>query len=469
MGILKKIKNEEMNFFLATSLCVLVSTRLITFVAFPNPISSPDSPTYFSGRFLDFSLVSFSGNASRGWPVPFFYAIMPNSRSLEIFQLIFSGIAWCFLLLAISAIKLMPKRPLNYLILMLALLGSSSQVIQHDTSVLSTSITNTFFILLICFLIRTKFFVGSKLLNLFSGMFCSAMLMIQKTSFIPIAFSLSLLLIWSFQKQISKYSKLFALGLLFFLTSYAILIGNNVNSNWQISYSGQTLLWHLGGQSPTAAEFSSHLRNQNAPRCLTTEAPYEDLNSSIGKILNSCPEARSYLKSRIQRDFIGFILEDPGSGVKLAIHGMGASLTSSANNYGNAVSIVPKFFEGLFFGTTTPELVSQKLPDQVAGMNLFRSGSAFWLFTPFLGWIFLALISSVFRGRERRQDLALYSILTICLMQSVLVVVLLPSEWVRQTSPFVIGALIISIILTFKNIHATSSIESKRGIKSVNA
>ena len=469
MGILKKIKNQEVNLFLATSLCLLLSTRLITFVAFPNPISSPDSPTYFSARFMDFSLVSFSGSASRGWLVPFFYALMPNSRFLEIFQLIFSGIAWCFLLLAISAIKLVPKKANNYLILMLALLGSSSQVIQHDTSVLSTSITNSFFILLICFLIRTKFLVGSKLLNLYSGIFCSVLLMIQKTSFIPIALSLSLLLIWSFQKQISVYSKLVALGLLFFLTSYAVLIGSNVNSNWQISYSGQTLLWHLGGQSPTAAEFSSHLRKQNTPRCLTIEAPYEDLNSSIGKILNSCPEARSYLKSGIQRDFMGFILEDPGSGVKLAIHGIGASLTSSATNYGNAVSIVPKFVGGLFFGATTPELVSQNVPDQVAGLNLFRSGSAFWLFTPFLGWIFLTLISSVLRGRARRQDLFLYSILIICLVQSVFVVVLLPSEWVRQTSPFIIGALIISIILTFKNIQAIFSVESKHGREFVSA
>lgn len=469
MGVLSNKKRNELNYFLATAIGLICSTRLITYIAFPNPISAPDSSTYYSGTFLDFSLVSFSGTASRGWVVPFVYAFMPNLTSLELTQLIFSGIAWCYLLLTISSLKVIPNKSNNYLLLTIALLGSSSHVVQHDTSVLSTSITNSIFILLIVFLIRTKFIVGSKKLNMCLGVLCSTMLMIQKTSFIPIAVTLSLILIWSLHDKIIPYSKLFVSGILFLLTSYAILVGSNVNSNWQISYSGQTLLWHLGGQSPTASEFASHLRKQNAPSCITIEAPYQDINSSIGKILNSCPNALSYLESGIQRDFVSFIFEDPSSGIRLAIYGVGASLTSSASNYGNAVSIVPKFVDGFFFGTTTPELLSPSVSDQVAGLNVFKSGSAFWLYTPFLGWIFLTLVSSILRGRDRRQDLFLYSILAICLVQSVFVVVLLPSEWVRQTSPFIIGALIISIILTFKNIQAISSIESKRDKESVNA
>ena len=469
MGVLNNKKLKGLNFFLAIALGLILSSRLFTFIAFPNPISAPDSITYYSGVFLDFSLVSFSGSASRGWVVPFVYAFMPNLTSLELVQLIFSGIAWCFLLLTISSLKLMSNKSNNYLLLTIALLGSSSHVIQHDTSVLSTSITISILILLIAFILRTRLIVVSKKLDIYLGILCSTLLMIQKTSFIPLAVTLSIILIWSLQKQITLYSKIFASGILILLTSYAILVGSNVNSNWQISYSGQTLLWHLGGQSPTASEFSSHLRKQNAPSCITFEAPYQDINSSIGKILNSCPEARSYLESGIQADFVSFILSDPSSGIKLVIHGMGASLTSSATNYGNAVSIVPKFVDSLFFGTTTPELLSPNVSDQVAGLNVFRSGSAFWLFTPFLGWIFLTLMSAALRGRARRQDLFLYLILIICLVQSVFVVVLLPSEWVRQTSPFIIGALTISIILTFHNIQAIFSVESKHGKESANA
>jgi hypothetical protein len=354
MGVLNYKRLGELNFFLAIGLGLVLTSRLVTFVAFPNPISAPDSTTYYSGSFLDFSLVSFSGNTSRGWVVPFVYAFMPNLTSLELVQLIFSGIAWCFLLLTISSLKLMPNKSNNYLLLAIALLGSSSHLIQHDTSVLSTSITNSIFILLIAFLLRARFIVVSKELNIYLGIVCSALLMIQKTSFIPLAVTLSFILIWCLQKQIALYSKILASGILILLTFYAILVGSNVNSNWQISYSGQTLLWHLGGQSPTASEFSSHLRKQNAPSCITTEAPYQNINTSIGKILNSCPEADSYLKSGIQSDFVSFILKDPSSGIKLAIQGIGASLTSSATNYGNAASIVPKFIDGVAEKSVVP-------------------------------------------------------------------------------------------------------------------
>jgi hypothetical protein len=299
---------------------------------------------------------------------------------------------------------------------------------------------------LIAFLLKAKYVMKSQKWNLIAALGCTALLMIQKTSFIPIAIALSLLLFYIVFKHMSTLTRVASFSILICLTLYAAFVGSNVNSNWQISYSGQTLLWHLGGQSPSAAEFSAYLKKRKAPICLTIEAPYQNINTSIGEILNSCPEARPYLKKEI-----------PTEAAKLSIYGMGAALTSSATNYGSAVSIVPKFVDDIFFGSTTPDLRSQNVSDQVSGLNVFKSGAAFWLSVPFVGWFLLMMVSAFLRGRERKDDSVLYWILAICLIQSVLVVILLPSEWVRQTTPFLISALVSTVVLTFKNITAVFS------------
>ena len=463
MGILSKYNINRNNPSLIIALGLLIATRLITFIAFPNPISSPDSPTYFSSKFLDFSLVSFTGNAGRGWVVPFIYALLPNSVAVGILQLAISATAWCFLLISLNQMSLIRRKQNGYLLILLAALGSSPQIIQHDTSVLSTSLTNSIFILLLTALLRAKYLPKAKELNLFLGTICAALLMIQKTSFIPIAISLSILLIWFVYKQISVSTKLAAIALLLCLTAYSGFIGSNVNSNWQISYSGQTLLWHLGGQSPTADEFSTFLKQRNAPECITAEAPYQNIDTAIGKILNSCPKAQPYLKSEIQRDFMNFIVANPTATSKLAVYGMGASLTSSATNYGNAVSVLPNSVSDLFFGTTTPELLDQNISDQVAGLNVFESGAAFWLSVPFVGWIFLAVATGFMTANVRREDNPLYAILGLCIVQSLFVVVLLPSEWVRQTTPFVVGALIVAAVLSVRNLQTIFSAERMNG------
>lgn len=457
MGILKGIYLSRNNPILSLSILLLLSTRLITLVAFPTPIASPDTPTYYSGKFLDFSLVSFTGNASRGWLVPFIYALMPNAVCLEIFQLLFSGLAWAFLLYSVQSAKLMPKRSTNFTILFIGVLGSTPQVFQHDTSVLSTSITNSIFIWIISFSIKAKYLNNASPVNLAAVILLSGLLMIQKTSFIPIAVGLCVALILYSRTKLPSRKRVVVLAALLVLTFYSSFVGSNVDKNWQISYSGQTLLWQLGGQSPSAREFSSFLQKQGAPDCVTNEAPFQNINTSIGKILNSCPEAKTYLERGIQRDFAKFVILYPSATARLSVFGLGASLTSSATNYGNTVSVLPKFVGEIFFGTTTPQLLSEKVEDQVSGFNVFKSGAAFWLSTPFIGWILLALTSPLLRGRKSQEDGFLYSILAFCLIQSVFVVILLPSEWVRQTSPFIIGALICSVILSIKNIQTIIS------------
>ena len=463
MGLLSVKRSLKGSQILSVSIFLIIFTRLLTFLAFPTPKVSPDTPTYFSGKFLDFNLVSFWGNAARGWLVPFVYALMPNEICLGFFQLLFSGLAWSFLLTSIHAAKLMSPRSNNLAIIFMAILGSSSHIVQHDTSLLSTSLTNSIFILLISILLRARYVRNRELRNLIVGLFLAALLMIQKTSFIPISVGLSLALILSVYSKRNTRRRFFAVGVLTLITVYSISVGGNVDKNWQISYSGQTLLWQLGGQSPAAGEFSAFLKKEGAPACITNDAPFQNINISIGNILNSCPEASNYLKKGIQEDFAQFVISNPVPVAKLAVLGMGASVTSSATNYGNAVSVLPKFLTEIFFGSTTPSLLTNQVADQISGFNVFKSGAAFWIYAPFFGWVLLAMTSTFLRGQDRNKDILLYLILFLCLLQSVFVVVLLPSEWVRQTSPFMIGALITAVVLSMKNVMSIFEDVSKNG------
>jgi hypothetical protein len=195
---------------------------------------------------------------------------------------------------------------------------------------------------------------------------------------------------------------------------------------------------------------------------LTLEAPYQDLNTSIGKILNDCPAGAKFLKEEIQREFFSFLVTNPRAMVELVVIGAGASSTNSASNYGGAVSILPKFLSDVFFGTTAPNITDSNVQDQVEGLNLIKSGKPFWVFAPIFGWLLLASIGLFFRKNLNREEYILYAVLFLLLLQSVLVVVLLPSEWVRQTVPFVITILVLAMLLSAKFIAAIFDLTTKR-------
>lgn len=460
MGLLKRINVARQDRVLALSILILWVSRITTFIAFPQPVSAPDSGTYYLGEFLNFDLVSLTGHAARGWFIPAIYSFMPNALSLEFVQLFVSATVWTFLLVTIKQSKILNAKFTKYLVIVLAILGSSAQVIQHDTTILATSITNSIFILLLALLIRVKFIPGNPIFSLSSILAFGFILSVQKTTFLPIAVAMFLLSLFTAHKLASMKVKALFIALSLMAMLLTISIGSNVNKSWQVSYSGQTLLWQLGGQSPSATEFGSYLIERGAPSCITKDAPFGNLDISIGKILNECPAGSAYIESSIQKDFILFALTHPAATAKLAIFGMGAALTDSASNYGNAVSILPRSFSAIFFGESYPSIVNNKVDSQVEGMNFLNSGKAIWLFTPLFFWLLLALCGTFISRSQRKDNYYLLFIMAICLAQAFFAVILLPSEWVRQTSPFILGALITSVILTLKLAEAISEEKS---------
>ena len=450
MGILRKVFRTKHHFSLVTTIAILWISRLVTLIAFPKPVTSPDSSTYYSGQFLDFNLVSVTGHAARGWFVPAIFSFMPNSSILEFFQLCLSGIAWTYLLLSVSQSVLFTSKFTGYLLILLTIIGSSVQVLQHDTTVLSTSISNSLFVALLALLIEIKFHTKISKINLFCVLLIAFILSIQKTTFLPFAIVAIFLSFSTVKNFVGKRTKALFIICALLAGVSTMAIGINVNNSWQVSYSGQTLLWQLGGQSPVADEFGQYLTQAKAPSCVIDDVPYANLDISIGKILNDCPAGSRYIKSSIQKDFLHFAVTHPSAIAKLAVLGMGATLTDSASNYGNAVSIFPRTFGSIFFGESYPNIANSNIDSQVAGMNLLNSGKAIWIYTPLLLWVLVGT-GLVLSSRSRRRDGGyLLLIMTACLTQAIFVVVLLPSEWVRQTSPFILGTLITSVILCLK-------------------
>lgn len=463
MGILGNYSKLKIDGILLFSIIIIWTARALTFIAFPNPVSAPDSPTYYSGDFLNFDLVSFTGHAARGWFVPAIYSLMPSSSALEFMQLCLSGMAWTYLLVVVAQSKILNKKYTSILLIILAVLATSAQVLQHDTTILSTSITNSVFFLLLALVIRIRFISRKPNFTLFGILICGTLLSIQKSTFLPFAAVLTLLGLIVVWKTLSLPMKASLIVCALLVGVFVTSLGSNVNKSWQVSYSGQTLLWQLGGQSQSAREFGQHLILANAPRCITDDVPYKNLDISIGKILNDCPSGAKFLKSSIQREFAVFALTHPKATAKLAVFGLGAAFTDSASNYGNAVSILPKSLSGIFFGETYPNIANSNVQSQVEGMDILKSGKALWIFTPIVFWLLMGACSAIFSQNKRRENLYFALIMAASVFQAALMVILLPSEWVRQTSPFIIGALIISIILSLKLFEAISESKTTPG------
>lgn len=415
-------------------------TRLITFLAFPAPILFPDSPGYSSGKFLNFDLVSLMGHASRSWPTPLFYSMLPDVNLITFAQLLLGGVAWFWLI--VNALSLLSREIYKNLLLVLLIgLSSSTVVIQWDTVVLGTSLIISTVVLIVGQLIRV--FTNPKdKLNIIFLVSLLILLSLEKLSHTPLVVGVALVVLVAIYRSQSRNFLIACLAFMFVGLSYSTMVGINVDRSWGGSYSGTTLLWQLGDQSPTANSLRSYLAAKpNVPMCIYQDAPYRDLNSSIGTILNECQDGSDYVRDQLQKDFITFALSHPVQIAKLSSLGFGAYYTNSSNNYGNAVQIFPSIVNSMFFGATQPSLVSGQIQDQSEGYSIVKSGQPFWLYVPGIGLLIAGLLASWLNLRKAKEKFAetlMVVVPAFLIFQAAITTVFLPSEWVRQLVPYLI-------------------------------
>ena len=443
-------------------ICVLVFvSRIVTFVIFPNPIFYPDSPGYSNGKFLNFDLVSLTGDSFRSWPTPLLYSILPNINLISAAQLTISGFAW-FWLTYNAVLHVNTRRFQVLLLVVLISFSSSTFIVQWDTTILGTSLLISTTILILGQLFRVLR-QPNKLIDIGFLLFLLVLLATEKLSNIPLAAGLMMLVAVATFKKFKKSIFAIVSVMAIFGLAYSVSVGANVDRSWPGSYSGTTLLWQLGNQSPVAENFKEFLSsNSQVPSCIYAEAPYEDLNSSIGKILNDCEEGLNYTRTGLQEDFIKFSLSNPILIAKLSSLGFGAYYTNSANNYGNAVQILPNIFNSFTFGATQPSLNSGSIENQSEGYLVFNSGKAFWLYVPGIGILIAGLLTAAANTRKSRKlliDVSFLAINALFLFQAILTTTYLPSEWVRQLSPYLIPITVINLLTI--TVYAERKLDSK--------
>jgi hypothetical protein len=419
---------------------VILTSRLVSFLAFPTASLLPDSGSYAPAKFLDFSLVSFTGHAMRGWPTPLIFALLPNGSSRIFCLLLISGFSWIYL-----SRVLLAKVPSEWakwaIALCIASIAGSPNIIQWDNTILGQSLMTSNMVLAVALLIN---FIDSPsngriTITLIAT---SALLVIQKSSNFPIFIFISFIALVMGWKLRSLVTKILLIGLLVICGTYSYALGVTIDNNWPGgSYSGRALLWHLGGQSPAAIDFKNFLsRSTKAPACIYQNAPYSNIDVEMSRVFTTCPNAESYISSSIKRDFLKFIITNPKALIKLEAIGFGASFSNSASNYGRAVGILPSPIYSLTQGYVSPDFRFSKSQDQVQAFNSLSSGEPIWIYSPSILWLLLSFIFLIWTIRKKKkisEEFRFLLPISILILEMLITFVAVPSEWVRLTSSYV--------------------------------
>jgi hypothetical protein len=307
-------------------------------------------------------------------------------------------------------------------------------------------------ILIIATMIHIWYKPGLQFPYLVVFILLNTFLLLQKSSNLPICLLYTLLVFVGPLRSIGKLRKILSFSTLAILVSYSCIVGSNVDRAWNYSYSGTTLLWQLGNQSPASNSFRNFLEENNrAPECVYSQAPFEDVTKGIVSVLKDCSGGGRYVRTNLKYDFAEFLFANPKAAIQLLTTSLGAVLTSSSTNYGRVVSLFPSSVDRIFFGETSPSLGSIGVSSQEEGLTAVFNSEPIWLFTPGLLWM-LAGFSFGILGR--RQELGYkyqytstkFAVPAILLLQISISALLLPSEWVRQSAPYFLPLLALMVL-----------------------
>ncbi len=430
----------------------LVFSRLISFVAFPNASIFPDSTSYLPQKFMDFGLVSFTGNSVRPWPTPLFYSIFPSSSLAVLAVMVLSVASWYFLISTILYKINDPKKKWLFSIVA-TILACSPFVIQWENSILAPALMTANLALLLGLTVKS-FSKNASSKVYYLGVLFSALFFIQKSSNVLIAVIFAALFLYkAFTKTEAKSKILVTLfsGIIFI---YSGAVGINVDNHWKpISFSERALLWQLGGQSPAALDLIEYLKtHSSAPECFWNSAPFQNINLDIESIINDCPGSIEFIKNEYSKDVRNFLISNPVSTIKLVSIGFGATFTSSATNYGSAVGIFPSFTNGIYFGGVNPQNYFAGSDSQVSAFNSLSSGNPIWIYAPGLLIIFAPMFILIgYRKKiEIPREMRFLPLIQLgLLLQLTLTFVAVPTEWVRLGSQYFITTLFVGLVMIF--------------------
>lgn len=424
-------------FSIAPALIIVWLSRVLTFLAFPHGTRFPDSAGYTLEEST-FNPGWLLGDLQRPWPTPILYTLMPSDPLRVLGQLTLSGAAWTLLIIAAAGIL---KGPISRLGvgLGLALLASTPFVLQWDSSLLAPSLIQTALVALLSSTIWLLQEVTWP--RIFLTLAASAVLGAAKGPHLVIIGVLLATIAVALRSRMTRQQLVaFSLSTIL-IAGWSFVVSYNVDRSWPHSYSGQTALWLLGGQSRIAEPLSSWLQASGAPSCVTADAPYAELSESISAVVQECPEASAYLRESMQSDVISFLASNPGAASRLVADGLGASIITNGTQYGSVYTVVPQSVASIFFGSITPDPRDLGASDQVGAVDALRGGKPFTVFAPQVLWLIaslvvLAIIITRDRTSHRMMAVMLLAFSLALIVASMVTIVAAPTEWARQLGPY---------------------------------
>ena len=368
-------------------LCILVLwiNRLLSFFAFPQMVTSPDSYDFFGGERFDLSSVSLLGHALRPWPSALLYSSLGLTISALV-QLIFSGIASTILVIELHS--LLKNRTVRSIVLIgLVTALASADFISWDLLANIQSLANTSIIMFIAFSLKYSRKPRSRDFSILMcmGILCS----IQRPILILVVLPTLIYLMTRAQK-VRKYTMCGIVSLIFL--GVAVIPAYNQNEYWPGTYSGVAVLGHLKATSPITQEFRSFLKTESVPECILKS----DTRSVWPDGEYFCESGQIWAREKSVRSLIAFLSGNPSSALRLASFSLFGVSTNSATHYASAVSILPPFLDSFLIGTRDPKTTT---------VGELDGSSKYYVYTPL---ILLATIYLSLRLAYRKKRINLF-------------------------------------------------------------
>jgi hypothetical protein len=443
--MLKLGKSMKTSPALLLSFALIGLVRILTWANSPAGNLQPDSYSYLPTSWLDFEKVSFLGNSQRGWLTPLIYALLPTNASRVFFQLTLGFISWCIVLIISGRVIDNKKYQVltNFFIVFLA---TSPFILQFETVLISTTYliySLLLFISYVVYVVAHQKYSSRNLIVIFLLGWISFSL---KSANILIVLALLIYVLFKAREKL-KLKALYSL-LIFgvVLMGHSVIVGINNDKFWPNSYSGTAILWHLGNQAPTAVDFSGFLKSKGVPTCVIKNAPFINIAEEIAAINSKCPEGNEYIKSKLRNDLFEYLVTNPKGAFNLVSVGVAVAMTSSASHYGSSVSILPESFYGVFFGNVSPDFRILSESSQSAVTLRSDLSEPLWIAIPSAFFVFIGLYLSFKARRHRKINGTLLFVSTLAMFEIFITVLLLPSEWFRQNSQYLLTLYFVSAL-----------------------
>jgi hypothetical protein len=459
-----KLLSSASKFSLVPYIVILTGAQLLQFMLNPYGSFQGDSSAYGFGSTRDWSLLSFTGQALRNWPLVLVNLTLGNQILQVGFLFLLSTISWSYLFSQTRYISIGISR--HILCLLLLILAISPQVITWNSVLLSESISISLLICIVGVLLGLTKIRNSRDYVLLV-ILCITWISIKPSNFL--VFSIALVIFICGITFIPKFRRKFAqslkkhriiLAAVVFLVSWISIVNWNQSKQefqYQLDYRTVAALTVLSEQNFQSPETIEELNRTNRLACSELSKP-ASMVENFKKFDGNCQEDKEWLSSNFSKWYAKFLVLHPEVVGKLFFFGVLAG-NSPFGFYSGSVSILPQSIGSMFFGQRNYALRLSETSEAEFSLETFV------VVTPIIGWILIFLILQT-RGRFSsliripRNVTPPYS-LNLSLVVFVLSIIGLstltvfsPTEWFRQTVQFQVLLFVSTLIALSQELEA---------------